>query len=73
MNAPRRRRHRERPGDWVVCDFGHQPPGALCRRCGRRLEIPLPIELDVLAAMGKAFVKAHKGCRPQAPGEVRGC
>jgi hypothetical protein len=33
-----------------------------CMRCGTELEIPLPIEISVFVALGKAFVKSHKDC-----------
>ena len=34
----------------------------VCENCGYSLKIPLPIDIDILAAMGKAFIKIHKNC-----------
>lgn len=40
-------------------------PHVHCQRCGERLVLILPIRIDVIAAMMKAFVKSHSGCLEQ--------
>lgn len=35
-----------------------------CFNCGGSQDIPYPVEISIFAAMGKAFVKLHKDCKP---------
>jgi len=42
--------------------------GMFCQHCGRILPVHFPIEIEVLAAMAKAFSKSHAYCRPDESG-----
>lgn len=42
--------------------------GLFCQHCGRTLAVPFPIEIDVFAAMVKAFIEAHAYC--EKPGNI---
>jgi hypothetical protein len=39
----------------------------LCTRCGERFGISWPISARILAALAKAFIQDHRGCRAKAP------
>jgi hypothetical protein len=53
--------------DHVVIDVGtkeNPSDGAwLCKRCGQRLLMPLPVLVSVYVAAAKAFAAAHARCR----------
>lgn len=62
---------KERKGDWCMvvmanADATEPRPHIHCQRCDERLVLVLPIRIDVVAAMSKAFVKSHSGCLPKA-------
>ena len=48
---------------WVVTS-GKPGEFAYCKRCGEGLRIEMPCRAEVVAAASKAFVKAHRGCKP---------
>lgn len=54
--------------DWVV--LTDKGSSAMCTRCGGTQSWSMPIDMTVLAAIAKAFTKAHKSCKPDPRGEV---
>lgn len=65
--------YRARKGDWVlVVMAGVDPveprPHFVCKRCGDRHAIELPMRMDWFGEMGKAFVKIHKQCTASSVG-----
>lgn len=42
-----------------------------CRHCGDSYPMQLPVDLDVIAAAGKAYVRNHRHCKPAQPAEVK--
>lgn len=54
--------------DWVV--LTDKGSSAVCTRCGGTQSWSMPIDMTVLAAIAKAFTKAHKSCKPDPRGEV---
>lgn len=49
--------------DWVVVGGKHGET-AHCTRCGKGLDLPLPMELYLAAACMNAFVEHHSECQP---------
>lgn len=44
--------------DWVRIG----PKGLLCEHCGDAYPVSMPVDLDVLIAMSKAYARRHKNC-----------
>ena len=54
MSQPRKK-------EWIFVENGCK--ALRCERCGERLEMPLPINLEIGLAMMKAFGKVHRRCQ----------
>ena len=55
--------------DWIVCHdstHGELACALECRRCGTIQRVVVPMEVDVYVALGKAFERIHRHCRPRA-------
>lgn len=58
---------RRKSCDWVFCHDGTGGKNAYaleCRRCGTIQQIATPISVDCYVAMGKAFERMHRTCKP---------
>lgn len=53
----------------VVIDPAVPPTqlGMVCRHCGGRLALALPVSIDEMGAATAAFDRKHRGCPPPAP------
>lgn len=51
----------KRKGDWIVVRQGDL--AGECLRCGDKLNLPLPMLVDVWVAAAKAFCKLHMNCK----------
>lgn len=40
----------------------------LCTHCGETYPVTMPVSVNMFAAMGKAFGKSHRGCKPRKEG-----
>ncbi|HEY7233897.1 MAG TPA: hypothetical protein VH539_07090 [Gemmatimonadaceae bacterium] len=57
-----------RRADHVGCVMAGVDPAeprahTVCRHCGERLVIELPVDVDVWLAANKAFLSRHRHCR----------
>lgn len=41
-----------------------------CRRCGQSYTPNYPVPIDIMSAIGKAFEKSHRGCKPHPEGDT---
>ena len=54
--------------DWIICHDGTKGDMAYaleCKRCGTIQKVVVPIVADFYLAMGKAFLKIHRKCKPR--------
>lgn len=52
--------------DWVISHSGNKGADSYaleCLRCGRKLRVYTPIEIDLYVSMMKAFLKIHRKCK----------
>jgi len=67
VSGPKPRK--ERSGEWVVMiasSRGERGFASQCQRCMAILDMALPLDLSVMVAASRAFVKAHKQCEKRA-------
>ena len=50
---------------WVVVKYDVQPPLLLCERCGESRALKLPMSIDDLGKLSKAYIALHKLCPPK--------
>ncbi len=48
--------------DHVVLDLGSKPPLVVCRRCGEKKPMPLPMALSKMTEESSKFTEAHRKC-----------
>lgn len=53
----------------VQWDGGGRELGLRCEHCGDRYALPLPCSVSVVAAVLRAYVDDHSGCRPRVESE----
>ena len=58
-----------REQDWVVI-LTTQGGALFCLRCGQSYTPNLPAPVDIVAAVGKAFERTHRKCRPDPRGNA---
>jgi hypothetical protein len=51
--------------EWVFLKYDVQPNLFVCERCGDSFPIKTPCSAKMMIAVGDAFMKQHKHCKPR--------
>ncbi len=58
--------------DWVMMDSTAEPNvGAVCRRCGKKLRVEVPVGARGLVKILGGFIEAHARCPERPKGRSR--
>jgi hypothetical protein len=49
---------------WIVIDLNY-PNALVCKRCGTRQAIPLPLPISMYVAFANSFKEIHKHCQKE--------